>query len=314
MEFSHFSRCALACAALLIPTACAGSEAPMGAAGELPAPVAAASHGVRGSWMSPEAKSHDLLYVADLGTNSVDIYTYPQAHLVGSLTGFGDVASLCSDSKGNVYVVDGAGPVDVYAHAGTSPIRQLPTAGLPDGCSIDPTTGSLALTNESSYLHGVVTIYAKAQGKGKIYRNKTVDATFFCGYDDKGNLFIDGWSRSSTLILLQLPTGSKSFGITQLQNFENLGGVEWDGKYIAVADRGAGLVYRMNRSGQVVQTVHLNGIVNIDQFWIQGKTIIGPDAISNGNVYLWKYPAGGAATKTLTALTYPVGATISVTH
>ncbi len=314
MEFSHFSRCALACAALLVPAACAGSQAPMGSAGALPAQATAASHGVRGAWMSPEAKSRDLLYVADLGTNSVDVYRYSNAQLVGTLTGFGSVASLCSDSKGNVYVVDEAGPVDVYAHAGTSPIRQLPTAGAPDGCSVDPTTGNLALTNESSYLHGVVTIYANAQGKGKIYRNKNVDATFFCGYDGKGNLFIDGWNRLGAPILLQLPSGGKTFGVAKLHNFANLGGVEWDGRYVAIADRGAGLVYRMNGSGQVMQTVHLNGVVDIDQFWIAGKTIIGPDAKSDGNVYFWKYPDGGGATTTLTGLTYPVGVTISLAH
>src|ERR1700729_644904 len=56
------------------------------------------------SWMSPEAKSHDLLYVVS-GSN-VDVFTYPGGTLVGTLTGFEYPLGLCSDSNGNVWIAN----------------------------------------------------------------------------------------------------------------------------------------------------------------------------------------------------------------
>src|SRR5271168_2628847 len=40
------------------------------------------------SWMSPDAKkSKSLLYVADQGNNDVEVYSYPDGKLKGTLTG-----------------------------------------------------------------------------------------------------------------------------------------------------------------------------------------------------------------------------------
>jgi hypothetical protein len=58
--------------------------------------------------MARGAASQNLLYVSDIGTNSVDIYPYPSGKLVGKLTGFGSVAGLCADKSGDVFVVDEA--------------------------------------------------------------------------------------------------------------------------------------------------------------------------------------------------------------
>jgi hypothetical protein len=263
----------------------------------------------------PDAKAQDLLYVSDLGANAVDVYSYPQGALVTTLTGFGSVAGLCVDKAGDVFVVDEAGPVDVYAHGGTSPIRKLQTSGAPDGCAIDPSTGNLALTNLSSYLYGTISIYSKAKGKPKSYFNDTVNSTFFCGYDGNGNLFIDGWDRSAVFILIELPKHGNTFRIFHPNNaVKNPTGVQWDGKYIAVGDRDAGAVYRTSETGKIEQTVKLKGGVNVDQFWIQGSALVGPVAHSPGAVKFWSYPAGGSATKTLSGFSYPVGAVVSVAH
>ncbi len=61
---------------------CGGAQPPIGAPLPMPQSSAIVTHADRsGSWMLPEAKSEDLLYVANLanngfGTGTVGIYTY----------------------------------------------------------------------------------------------------------------------------------------------------------------------------------------------------------------------------------------------
>jgi hypothetical protein len=254
-----------------------------------------------------------LLYISDLGANAVDIYTYPQGTSVGSLTGFGSVAGLCSDKAGEVFVVDEAGPIVVYAHGGTTPLRKLTTTGAPYGCSVDPVTGNLALTQLSSYSDGAIAVYPKAKGKPAIYRDKQIDATWFCGYDGKGDLFADAWDSFGNLILVELPKSGKALQKYKLApKFANPGGAMWDGAYVAIGNRGDGVIYRMGATGHVAHTVTLKNGTNVEQFWIGGGTLIGPNAQSPGTVGFWHYPGGGAPFKTLKGFSYPFGATVSV--
>ncbi|HVN68551.1 MAG TPA: hypothetical protein VMU38_02715 [Candidatus Binatia bacterium] len=302
MTRRRFVWCAPAlCAVALSLPGCGGSSEP-----------GATAAGTARSWMADDAKSKDLLYISDLGTNAVDVYSYPKGAEVGKLTGFGSVAGLCTDKAGDVFVVDEAGPVAVYSHGGSSPMRKLQTSGAPDGCSVDPTTGNLAVTNESSYLYGTIAIYAHAKGKAKPLYNDMVDATFYCGYDPSGDLFIDGWDRSAKPIFLELPHHGKTIKVMTLSKpIETPGGVQWDGKYVAVGDKGAGVVYRASPSGKVEETIKLKDGTNVLQFWIQGSTIVGPNAAADGTVPFWHYPGGGTPYQTLTGFTYPIGATLS---
>src|SRR5580693_7122481 len=128
----------LLCASAISLCACSsGNSGAPEALWQIPTHASLAS-----SWMMREAAEQNLLYVSDIGTNSVDVYPYPTGKLVGKLTGFGSVAGLCADKSGDVFVVDEAGPVDVYAHGGSSPIRRLTTTGAPYGCAADPSTGN----------------------------------------------------------------------------------------------------------------------------------------------------------------------------
>ena len=173
-----------------------------------------------------DAKSKSLLYISDTGANDVAIYTYPGATFVDTFTGFGAVAGLCSDKIGNVFVVDEAGPVQMFSHGGTTPIRKLVTSGAPYDCSVDPTTGNLAITQLSSYLYGAIAVYRNAKGKPVVYQDKAeIDATWFCGYDPSGNLFADAWDRDGNPILVELPKGGKAFKIFKLgETFDKVGG------------------------------------------------------------------------------------------
>ncbi len=69
----------------------------------MPQTSAIATHADRGkSWMLPEAKSEDLLYVS--AYSDVLVYTYPGGKQVGDLKGFNSAAGECVDSKGNVFI------------------------------------------------------------------------------------------------------------------------------------------------------------------------------------------------------------------
>lgn len=258
------------------------------------------------------ARTTDLLYVSDLGSNSVDFFTYPALKAVGTLTGFGSVAGVCSNKAGDVFVVDEAGPVVVYAHGGTKPLRKLQIRGAPYGCAIDPVTGNLAVTNLSALLYGTITIYAHAKGNGKIYEDYKVGTTDFCAYDDKGNLFVDGSNLSAQFVLLELPKGGHVFHTYSLtRSVKSAGGVQWDGKYVVISDRGASMIYRTTTTGKVAQVVRLKGGPQVDGFWLAGASLIGPNAQSGGAVAFWRYPAGGAPIKTMREFLEPYAATIS---
>lgn len=265
--------------------------------------------------VQPNSKAQNLLYISDLGANDVVVYTYPNGSLVGKLTGFGSVAGLCSDKAGDVFVVDEAGPVQVFAHGGETPVRKLTTSGAPFGCSVDPVTGNLALTQGSAYEYGAIAVYSKAKGAPRSYEDKQIDATWFCGYDGSGNLFADAWDRYGNVELVELPKGGKAFKVFKLgKTFNKAGAVQWDGKYVAVGNYGDGVIYRTTQTGHVVQTVTLKGGTNVEQFWIAGSTLIGPDAQSPGTAPFWHYPSGGSAYKTIGGLTWPFGATLSLAH
>ena len=153
-----------------------------GCAGSVLAPIqslVSARQSSARSWMAADARKNDLLYVSNSTTNHVYVYTYPQGKPVGTLTGFDQPAGLCVDNAGDVFVTNlFASTVVEYAHGGATPIATLQDPGYaPHGCSIDPITGNLAVTNYCSLQgsrysgEGGIAIYQDARGTPKIYRN-----------------------------------------------------------------------------------------------------------------------------------------------
>jgi hypothetical protein len=265
-----------------------------------------------GSWMAPEAKSEALLYTAT--EKGVYITSYPHGKLVGTLA----VASggLCSDSHGNVFVT-GMSAQDIveYAHGGTSPIATLEDPGyFPYDCSFDGTTGNLAVSNyaTSSGGYGNIAIYPDEQGPPVMYSDPDIYRYYACGYDNNGNLFVV--SADGPAPFAELPKGSKAFrnfNVTYL----NIGGVQWDGKYIAESSfmGQEAEIYRLSASGS---TLKVKGLVLLGRgqrriqlrfFWIGGGKIVGTFGNHAG---FWGYPAGD---KPIKVLSYgsPTGVTVS---
>ncbi|HEX3457300.1 MAG TPA: hypothetical protein VHR97_05040 [Candidatus Baltobacteraceae bacterium] len=260
-----------------------------------------------GSWVSPNAASGDLLYVSD-ARGSVYMYTYPAGKLVGLIRGFHSPAGLCSDAKGNVFVVN-TNDLDVleFKHGGTKSIQELNDFGhYPVGCAVDPKSGDVAVANYASTLSlgpGSVSIFHGGHGIPSSYQNQAFNAFFFCGYDDKGNLFVDGADYGSyNTKFAELSYGSSNLNnVTLDQTIGYPGGVMWDGKYLAVQDTYTRRVYRFKMAGSKGTSI---GSVNfkgnntglLTQFWLDGSSILMPFGTlprAVRKVGYWPYPKGG---------------------
>jgi hypothetical protein len=306
-------------AALAMLAGCGGQVAPTGGI----TGAASASHGK--SWVLPEAKSEDLLYISDVST--VDVYSYPQAKLVGKLTGFYSAAALCVDRAGNVWVGDSKIHYDSfslieYAHGGSKPIKTLSDSGegeayFVSACSVDSTTGNLAAVNWSDGPSGQgnVAIFLNASGSPKIYTGYYIHP-FGAAYDDNGDLFVDSdqYYSGSGCALYELRAGKQKFKPLRLRHVYDCGGVQWDGKHIAVGDSDQDVIYKFAVHGRHLRKVastSLGGADDVVQFWIQGANVIGPNNLST-TAMIWKYPAGGDPVRTITGLNEPWDATVSL--
>ena len=217
-----------------------------GAPGDVQSPVVPAREGASQlgrSWMLPEARSSDLVYVSALG-GEVYVYSYPAGKLVGTLTVTGTPQGDCVDKAGNIWITDDiiGGPQKIleYAHGGTSPIRTLADGGgyFPSGCSVDPNTGDLAVANANTQCinapGGDFVIFKHAKATPKIYTDPGLKCYGLLAYDDHSNLFVDGTSPQGLFQFAELPKGSRTFTNFVL-NGGIEGGVEWDGKYITLS-------------------------------------------------------------------------------
>jgi hypothetical protein len=321
--------------AIALLAGCGGSQALIGAPAAVPQQsvrqslpfqamrdhAIAAQDDKEPSWMAPDAKSKDLLYVSN--TNTVTIYSYPHGKLEGRIRfGFVPVGE-CVDKKGDVFITNlDTEQILEYAHGGTKPIATLesPTAD-PYGCAIDPTTGNLAVSSLGFGTNGSVGIYKNARGTPTIYRDRSFQEYEFCGYDASGNLFVDGDNKDAAFEFAELPKGGGALkSVTLNQNIGWPGGVQWDGKYVTVGDQTAPVIYQFviqGTSGTKVGSTSLGGsdVGAVAQFLILGHRLIVPNGCTGsctGNVLYYDYPAGGEATKTITnGVRYPHGLVVS---
>jgi hypothetical protein len=141
----------------------------------------------------------------------------------------------------------------------------------------------------------------------------------FCGYDSAGNFFANGLSANHRrYILEELPAGSSTFVALKVnKKIHPVGGIQWDGKHLAVGDPFIGTVYRFRIEGHVAREVGatpLNGTYTVDQFLITGKRIIDPSGYEpsrSGWVNFYPYPTGGNAKRNLINFSAPYSVVIS---
>jgi hypothetical protein len=300
-------RIAILCITASLLAACGGNVSPI---------VTPASSALR-----PDKSATSLLYIGDLGEAQVDVLSYPQGKPQFTISGFGSVNGLCTDSSGDVWVSDGHnGKLLEYAYGSKKVKKTLTDTGFyMQGCAVDPKSGDVAVAIQAMNSDpGGVAIFDHAKGKPL---NITAQAFYFpsfCTYDSKSDLFLDGNNVNGMFFLAELPKGSQTLrGISLPQQIEVTGGVQWDGKNVVVDDQGAGYkgstLYEFSISGSTATetgTTQLGGSSDVISFALDGKRVIGPNIGQSPNVMYWPYPAGGQSTKTLTGFTEPTTAVV----
>jgi hypothetical protein len=305
LDFGRYALCNCMVAAML--AGCGASQPLIGAPGAMPQAGAIAKNADRSkSWMLPEAKGEDLIYAVG-GCGGTCILSYPSGKVVGAITGYdggGTYSADCSDANGNVYIANDDEEVE-FAHAGTTPIATFALPGdSARGCSVDPVTGNLAVV----YADSPVAVFKPGSGAPVTYESG-LDATY-CGYDNTGNLFVDGWLAGQKVGLAELPKGGDKFlAVSVSQSVGQPGQVQRDGKYITYESGGYPpiVISQLEVYGSqatVVGTTTLNAIHHSSrQSWIYKNTIIAPYS-NHGqyarNIGIWKYPEGGDPSRKVT--------------
>ena len=328
MKISDFSRYALsACVAAALLSGCGGSQPPIGAPGAVPSSRAniltqPAGRRSNHAWMNPLSSGQALLYVVNQIDQSVNVYTYPEGQLVGTLTGFIYPRGACVDSAGDVFIVSAqntassASVISEYAHGGASPIATLsdPTRGV--GCAVDQKSGSLAVSGgylySGVYEYGDVAVFGGAAGNPTMYYSTTLEPFAMCGYDSKGNLYASAESSEylDQYQLVRLPEGGRTFEQISLAqplygNVNFPSSVQWDGKNVTVSSSRNGrhsgndkvsYLFRLSFSGSsatIVGTTTLRTAhqTRSGQIWIDGSDVVGSDyAKEHRGIDLWSYP------------------------
>lgn len=203
-------------------------------------------HHKRGkSWIGPDAGRQYLLYASDLSNGTVDIYNYRvrAGKLYGQITGFDEPYGQCIDKLKNIYIVDeGTAIIYEFAHGGVTPINSASDQyGYPIGCSVDPTTGNVAVANLYGFASGSGGIDIFSGGLSGTQTYYTDPSGYFMwppGYDQYGNLFVEGQNVYDANTLLELPNGGSTFTtITGLTIGYPASVQRWKG-YMAVTDQG----------------------------------------------------------------------------
>lgn len=257
-----------------------------------------------GSWMHPTT-SGDLIYVSVY--KGVEIYS-TVGKAVGMLQGLTD-PGMCSDTQGNIWVTYGDSMLQ-YPHGGTYPIAQayLPSSFQARSCAVDPTTGNLAVVEVSESNGQNIAVFQNIYDPPQTYTDPEFSESYFClAYDNQGNLFVNGTGKKAKL-LAELPAGGNTLGtVTVDQNLGKIGGLQWDGQYLAVGDSLNHVVYQMSvASGKAVTegATHYNG--QRPQF-----KVVVPFAIQNGLLVIqvaankigyFNYPSGGKPTHRLSVI------------
>lgn len=277
-------------------TGCSGSRTSSGSAGVIPQTSIGVSRADRGgSWMLPEAKSEDLLYVTNSfgsgeNTNAY-FFSFPSGTLVGILTGFQNPQGICSDKNGNVFITDAkADDIFEYPHGGTSASNTLSDSGHPVACAVDSVTGNLAAANRDD----TVSIYKDTSGSPVSISLPW--QPYFATYDTSGNLYVSG-TNNTRLIVDKLPKGSSGFVYITLPRLRDRypSGIQWYGGHLLVGTSGddpyecCGKVYRYEISGNTGKSAGRYSFGGyLGNFFIY-NSVLSATAFSR-EVYLVHYP------------------------
>lgn len=288
------------------------------------------------SFMSARAVHKPLIFVAD-GVSNVDIY--PQAgtnqNMIGQITGLNGAFDVATDTARNLYVTSNGnnGEVLVYARPYTkAPILTIDDGGtLPNGVAVSR-RGVVAVANlcgppSCARGSGNVTFYAKDSTEpcATVTDPTTFAIMYFDAFDDKGNLYIDGFNSGGSTVIGKIPGGCRANKITPLttSNTVDGGGIKVD-KADGIAIYDASSVpsvidtYRPPKRGSLGSPASITPLTSSSTgcelafaFLASGINLYTADFCS-GVANEYNYPTGGAAENTITVTSgIPLGVAVT---
>lgn len=291
MKAFRFARHALSIGVAATLMGCGGAQLPSAAIGL-----------TSQSAMVP-ARDSELLYFSAVGPPNLAIYgyTYPQEKFVRQFGEFLVSVELCSDSAGDLFVANVTAVVE-YSHDGKY-VQTLDDRFEATGCAVDPATGDLAVTNGSSR-HGrgaSVSIFKKLRAPAETFYDTQVARFRSLSYDDRGNLFVDGFTSAHAPAFAVLQRGSNAFtSVTVRPAIPRPATIAWDGSYFAVHPQSSNVIDRVEvsgSSGRVVGTTPLTNCAPSDFFVVGNRLTADCRSID-----IFDYPAGGKPIKVLKAV------------
>ncbi len=281
-----------------------------------PARATSSSFGIRpgpriGSSQQRTYSNQDLLYITTLG-NVAYVLSYPEGSVLGSIKFKTNLSNLCVDAASNVYFVfsnQTESTIVEYAHGGSQPIQTfLDSRGSANSCSVDPTSGNLAVTNfdDGKGGSGSVVVYQNVSEQPQVYTNSHVPKVVSGAYDDGGNLLVDGNINFAILA----KNSSELSDVTFQHLPKDPGTIVWDGSYFAVGNQ----FVSKRHWRTTISRLQIQGSIGT----VASKVKLLGKKIKFGTVYngvalaamgtkqkqlgFWNYPAGGNTTKVVTGL------------
>jgi len=286
-------------------SACTGSQPPSSALSAMPySRVIPEKLMHAGSWMLSKATGDELVYIAE--SAGVGVYSTAGKN-VGLLKGLNN-PGICSDSQGNVWVTYGDSLLE-YEHGGTIPIAQtyLAPGFRAISCAFDPTSGRFAVSESSNSTQNIA-VYQAIYGTPQVYTDPDFFTYAYVTYDDEGDLFVNGTHHDNN-VFAELVAGSDTLATLSLdQKIRRIGGLQWDGQYLALGDSLNHVVYQTsvsNGHATTQGTTHFHGwrpkFKAVVPFAIEDGLIVL--AFASGKVGYFNYPQGGRATNQIPVYT-----------
>lgn len=300
------------------------------------------------SWMNPQEASgkSTLLYSGDSNGSNVYVYDYTDGSLVGVLTGFNSPAGACVDAKGDVFITNqGNGITLEFKHGGNKPIRQYNAVPSGVGCSVDRNDNLAIAIQPLSSGPAKLCVWKAGKGPSKCYADYYCGTMQSPGYDDKGNLYVEGYSVLGPAVC-ELAVGTSVLKAVRVSggNTGTGGGVMWDGKHLTLSNpmtlsnpnigsRGhTTSLYRVTESPSgdltIIGTTVLHDPCNHNSAWVtqpfilgkkntpindrEGTVVLGPEYYCHpGSIDFWHYPGGADPFKAWRENFLPGGVVVS---
>ncbi|HEY1653746.1 MAG TPA: hypothetical protein VGF86_01380 [Candidatus Tumulicola sp.] len=246
------------------------------------------------------SKAKFFEYIINVYGSYASIFDYPkstkQIGTIDDVGGQGCTNVLHGYGKSTFWIVAGSDQITEYRVPQT-PIKTLsiPGGSMPSSCAMNK-DGDLAVGILFGSAGGNVVIYKNAGGRGTFIKTPLA-REFFDGYDNKGNLFLDGFTNASAFELVEIPKGSnRARAIATSNTVQFPGSVQWDGTHLTIFDQFPNKLYRYDIEGTkavLKGTVSFFGSTDCAQTWIANDVVYCADA-GNDNGEVFNYPAGGA--------------------